>query len=384
MPVPPLPLELVSLVVDHLATLLEGEGRGRRANGTSVSLVCRSWRKLGTELAWRTVVVESVAQARSVVAHLEQHSTPASCVRELDIRNGDASIGREFTRTVSSTLGLAEVFRLPIRLGAVRVDYASWLTSSLLVHELSRTEHAATLTKLAISTSNFDCAPSIFLRELAQFSGLSSLTLQAFWTGDIGVLLSSSSPSRHLLLTHLDLSLRAGSADSILPKQFNRGILDLISPSTLRHISCTAGTLDDLPFSSLASFTTLAQITLSVVDLPITTTLFDDMIALVQNLPLLWAFRLTKGDSGETTPAQRRVLTSTFPLTKLLSLLPLHLREFVLDGFDYPRSSFPPAKAPDDGTPTVALVSAADEEPLVPLQRDPLGGGVWWVVEGEA
>ncbi|GAA5864173.1 hypothetical protein JCM8547_001278 [Rhodosporidiobolus lusitaniae] len=77
MPVRPLPIELVSQIVDEVGEFCRyGEqvnDEAMRANGLAIALVCRLWRPLGTALVWKTVVLDEATSAPPLVEHFKRY-----------------------------------------------------------------------------------------------------------------------------------------------------------------------------------------------------------------------------------------------------------------------------------------------------------------------
>ncbi|GAA5859744.1 hypothetical protein JCM8547_007009 [Rhodosporidiobolus lusitaniae] len=82
-PVPSLPLEFVSLILDALWTASGKEKTTRYSDGLLVALVCKAWRPLGLKLTFRRVVLESSAEAEAIVEHFKELPHLPSFVKEV-------------------------------------------------------------------------------------------------------------------------------------------------------------------------------------------------------------------------------------------------------------------------------------------------------------
>ena len=82
MPIPSLPIEIVSEIVSYLRTSLAKDAREAIKAGQSISLVCRSWYTIGQALCWRTLTLEATAFP-SLVNHFTLHPHLALLVRGL-------------------------------------------------------------------------------------------------------------------------------------------------------------------------------------------------------------------------------------------------------------------------------------------------------------
>ncbi|GAA6036123.1 hypothetical protein JCM8097_006627 [Rhodosporidiobolus ruineniae] len=90
MPIPPLPLEIVGLIIDEVRLGLENDEE-RWSNCRNLALVCREWRSLGTAAYWHTVGLESPDEGLQVDRHLKRYPHLASLVRMLELRGEDGS-----------------------------------------------------------------------------------------------------------------------------------------------------------------------------------------------------------------------------------------------------------------------------------------------------
>ncbi|GAA6005100.1 uncharacterized protein JCM10292_005566 [Rhodotorula paludigena] len=83
MPVPPLPLELVRLVFDHLAHMIDSQ-RERIEMGARLSLVCRAWLGMAQHLAWSMLVVKQ-GQDEALLQHVLANKGVLALVHHLVI-----------------------------------------------------------------------------------------------------------------------------------------------------------------------------------------------------------------------------------------------------------------------------------------------------------
>ncbi|GAA5948293.1 hypothetical protein JCM10213_002226 [Rhodosporidiobolus nylandii] len=110
--IPQLPLEVVALVVKHLRyPPIQGINCNRytpdnlrHRHGLAIALVCRAWRRLGPDLAWREVSMDFPADAR-VLGHLltwrrvgetiVQHAPPYPSLRTFEFSFRDDDNGQD-------------------------------------------------------------------------------------------------------------------------------------------------------------------------------------------------------------------------------------------------------------------------------------------------
>ncbi|GAA5841882.1 hypothetical protein JCM11251_005410 [Rhodosporidiobolus azoricus] len=371
MTVPPLPVELLSLIIDHLASLLDNNDVLRRQNGLAVALVCRAWRKLGTDLAWNTTRLDSVDRMRRVVAHLEQHPTLAEHVQHLELEDDESFEAAEVNRTILNTTCLFNLISPTLRLVSLRCDEQDWVVGSLLVHELSRSRSAATLQHLSIREAPFEHDISAFLAAISRLPRLSNLSLSLLWTSDVQATSAFNLPASVLPIDYLHLQLYDNGAAQGLALQLCRGLINLVNLSTLREFSCIVSSADLSVLSALSRFPHLSRVSLlfhAPDALPVLRALVNVLAHLRQlnymNIVLL-------PDDGSGDPALRlHTSASTFVLGDLLTAIPPSLHHLSLNGIDFPPASFPALKNAERMAQALVTLQAEGEEANRYLYRE--------------
>ncbi|BGP15385.1 hypothetical protein JCM10213v2_003353 [Rhodosporidiobolus nylandii] len=139
MPLPSLPLELVSLILAELRLSCRNDNE-RRTIGRNVALVCKAWESLGLGIAWHTLELDSPAKVKSATAHFATHPRLLRFVREHRVAGRG---GVPADRTPSSESGQTaadEVIALWARSPSVlslAIITPSWLHCDRLVFALS-------------------------------------------------------------------------------------------------------------------------------------------------------------------------------------------------------------------------------------------------------
>lgn len=373
MPVPPLPLELVPLIVDHLGCLVEDEPLERQRNGLAIALVCRVWRSLGAGLVWKHVVLESPEQARRFVAQLSQHCSGIDHVRGLDIQNGTATDAGEFGRSLSTTMRLAEIGAFPIRLTSLSLNRMCWLVGSLFLCDMSRTDSASTLQHLSLIDRRFDCDPELFLLAISRFSRLRTLHFDVSSCNDIGPVPTLDRARTPLPLIALTLAFFELEASTTLPMHFISALLSLVDPTTLRHFTGIVERAEPFPLPSLTPFTNLDRLFFHLHHLENPSSFLPDLVRLFPNLPALRFLQIFSNGDG----MQKLVPPAVLTLPTLLKALPPSFLRLAIDGVCFPQSAFPTGREPRPVWDGAAWLQAEGEEDYVVLLRD-RSDGKWW------
>lgn len=141
MPVPPLPLELVALIVDELAASCSEDQKQRLANGRNVALVCRSWSSLGTAVVWRNVVLHSPEELSSLLSHFERHPKLPLLLKELYLveaegaeEDDDSAATQEEALLVGSQV--KELWTTCSNIQQLEVSTPPWLPAAALFDNL--------------------------------------------------------------------------------------------------------------------------------------------------------------------------------------------------------------------------------------------------------
>jgi len=79
MPIPSLPLDIISEIACHLRTPLKSDTREAIKAGQSLSLVCRRWYPIGQALRWKDLEI-GIVSVPSLLAHFDLHPQVARLV----------------------------------------------------------------------------------------------------------------------------------------------------------------------------------------------------------------------------------------------------------------------------------------------------------------
>ncbi|GAA5882999.1 hypothetical protein JCM1840_001107 [Sporobolomyces johnsonii] len=271
MAIPPLPLELVRLIVDQASDKLQE--RERHELGSAVALVQKSWRSPGQALAWHTVTV-TLACDDPLLKHLLHHEQLLPFIKDLSILTREAS--RHETRR-DTALTPAEENLIPrllqrcTRLETVHLPDDS-LNTPMLLGQLAPLPSAAKLHHLtAMVRQGTGLDGELFVNSLAAFTALRSLHLSIVeWIVSTRSRAPPSPfPAPLLNLVELDFNLFVGghSGDSTR-RAMLEAIFSLVNLSTLRHLTLNCVIRNDGPFlsASLPLTTSLVTLTLGSFD----------------------------------------------------------------------------------------------------------------------
>ncbi|GAA5864446.1 hypothetical protein JCM1840_000500 [Sporobolomyces johnsonii] len=230
MPIPPLPLELVRLIVDHASDDLEE--CERHELGSAMALVQKSWRSPGQALAWHTVTL-NLACDDPLLKHLIHHEHLLPFVKRLaiEMKDGDQAeeeLDNQEYLCRNKAMTSSEVDLIPRLLqGAAKLDH---------------------LTAMVRKNTGLDGEQLI--NSLAAFTSLRTLRLHiAEWFAAPYSRAPSPVPAPRLLnLVELAFALFVGSQSGpSIRHALIDAVLSLVNLSTLRHLTFNPFFRDDGP-----------------------------------------------------------------------------------------------------------------------------------------
>ncbi|GAA5915624.1 hypothetical protein JCM6882_002365 [Rhodosporidiobolus microsporus] len=338
MPVPPLPLEVVSLIVDHGAASAEDEQERRRL-GVRIALVCRAWQELGIRAAWRILTLD-MDKDEHLLAFLLERPTVLSNVRELDIKGQrpfeepeEHDDGTESAGTRSAVQRLFDTCP-----GVVKLLFDDFPPTIDLVDMASRSPMRVTVQKVTCSTLGLEGDISRLAAALSTFQHLHTLRVLAkFWGAQYP---PPAEPTSKLKLRCLDLLLGtylAADADTSV-----RAMLSACDISTLEKVQIAVIHSADvvLPLHTANSLTTLVLATVSP---PIVRAILASLLTSLPSLINLRYLSINTKSYDTITYVQDDL--SPIPLHTLLFAFPPSLQLVCLSGlyFEYDLSIIPQA-----------------------------------------
>jgi hypothetical protein len=241
MPLPSLPLELVTLIVLELRLSCDDD-TARRANGLAVALVCKSWVLIGEQVVWHRVVLDSAAQATFLLKHFEEHKHLPKLVKDLkvgkptvkpasDDEASDDEALDDDEDPASTCADLASLWTCCTSITELEYDETTWMTTGSFLKGL---RNLKALRNLAFLFSTMEAEePLVFLDTLNFLTNLEELTVISMsevprcrWVR------APSQPPLSLWQLKYVVSPSGGG------QQFINHLLDLIKPETL--LSCVS------------------------------------------------------------------------------------------------------------------------------------------------
>ncbi|GAA5829799.1 hypothetical protein JCM11251_007882 [Rhodosporidiobolus azoricus] len=271
MPVPPLPLEVVSLIAEEVRLSYTSE-KDLRADGTSVSLVCRAWQPLGERIAWYTLVLDSSRKAHWANERFIDNVRLATTVRAIAVprelparekqKTSDSSQMAEWEEPGSAEANVSDILEVCELSEVLLLEEPPWLDLEVV---LSLFPPLPRLLAFHFETriQGFAQGPR-FLHALSTMSRLYRLTLRM--PDNIDYSENTSSPTSPLTLLPLEQALLRCNRWTVnqpgSPRyRLTRDLLPLINPSTLRSLELNLD-CDQLPLiDSAFSFPVLDKIT---------------------------------------------------------------------------------------------------------------------------
>ncbi|GAA5947132.1 hypothetical protein JCM10213_001431 [Rhodosporidiobolus nylandii] len=146
MPLPSLPLELVSLVLTELRLSCRND-TVRRVIGRNVALVCRAWESLGLGIAWHTLELDSPARVKRATAHFATHPRLLLAVREHRVTGNHSVLANRTPSNGGGPTAADDVVALWARspnVLSLTITTPSWLDCDrliLVLHSLDSLRH---------------------------------------------------------------------------------------------------------------------------------------------------------------------------------------------------------------------------------------------------
>lgn len=246
---PPLPLELVSLIVDELALSYEKDDAARLSNGQNIALVSKAWAPLGTAVVWTQVRLASSKQLEFLLAHVDKHVGLARLVKEVSLVEHTSEDNEEASQdspaaTIATSSALERLWSTCHRTSRINVETPSWIDLETLLPHLALLQHLHHLELRPSVDMALIAKIATLLPLLSALTSLQSLVVHAATRtmcpspdgSSTGVL-----PLRELVCLSACVSNRQAEQHSM-----QSYLLSLTNPSTLRH--CTLHSISaDLP-----------------------------------------------------------------------------------------------------------------------------------------
>ncbi|GAA6036040.1 hypothetical protein JCM8097_006580 [Rhodosporidiobolus ruineniae] len=265
MPVPPLPLEVVGLIVDSLADSLQGDWPARRENGKNVALVCRAWRSLGANLAWRHVFLETREQQDSLVKHLRRRKNLGEQVRTFEYRIpedwqphlDDLMPGRGAPTRPRPLIHRLDKLCPNLRAFSWRHNYES---VEEVFYNLAHSPLASSLRRLSIGSTADDY--DRLLDQLANFPNLDDLAFDGCAPTWHTSTRTPSLPTNLLRIRTLKVHHTVPGADPNRAAVFLHHLLPLLDPTSIRKCSFFLETGTSFPLEWLVNASSVTHVRL--------------------------------------------------------------------------------------------------------------------------
>jgi len=395
MPQPPLPLELVALILEPFHDI-DDDGE-RRKVGERIGLVCRTWLPLGRAIVWHRVSLQVVADQR-LAEGLVAHPSSTSAVRHLIIEPDDFEIGAEIERgreaSRPSALGNDDMCEAALVKSIEVVEACARLESlafdlihpSSLFDRISRAHTASTLTRLRASvTLRDDFGGADLFRALGRFASLKDLHLVVCDTEDVELDLGNVVPAHKLPVVTLKLDVLV--EDAVKAQLVGGAIHGLFDPSRMQDLVVTGLGAASPSFGWLSRYEYLDMVCLAALNGDDFDSAFTNVVAALSAHPrirhVLFVYEPGTWPSGELPPM------SPVPLGIFLKALPPRVRHYVVQGLtcddtlgllDSPRVD----KIVDDVRVELLFRSGEDDERRVRretvVHRKLSGGGSTWAL----
>ncbi|BGP15446.1 hypothetical protein JCM10213_005138 [Rhodosporidiobolus nylandii] len=275
MPVPSLPLELISLVLLELRLSFRnkpGESRPPRENILNVALVCKAWKPLGLGIVWDVVLLDSPAATRRAVDHFRAYPHLLQLVRGYDLRDSPSVSGDTAQALLITQRGqrptlageILELWRSGSALDSLVIASLSWLDHDHLLHAMPRVDNLKQLRALCLGMSagpDPTLHNAICLSLLSTFRHLSEVALVLKFHGARWLDLPPiPRPVDRLRLSLLLLSFEAGHGTDVYRQVASRYLLDLVEPRILTALVLALEPSDLSFVDSLTRFDNLRQV----------------------------------------------------------------------------------------------------------------------------
>ncbi|GAA5955341.1 hypothetical protein JCM10213_005136 [Rhodosporidiobolus nylandii] len=403
MPVPSLPLELVSLVLTQLGASCDEddqvqEAKSRRENGLSIALVCKAWRSLGEAFVWHDLVLDSPAATRRATQHFRVYPHHLQLVRDFVLRDGadpsaDTAGGLLSSWRSQRPNPAEEIIALwsagPV-LKQLLFEAPSWVDHDQLLYamlDLDNLQHLYGLALVLGQATDPTLENALILSYVSRLRHLRVLVLVLDFAGVRWITLPSIRPPSQLQpLSTLYLSLASQDSTDTRRKETFAYLLDFVRPPTLTSLALFLEPDDSAIVATLARFSNLAEIE----------TWFDNVNRcgpLIQHLFAVLAAlsppHLSLGIKARP-PEQRFPLPGFDTLPVLLGAIPSSVKSLKFNNvyLAATAASLPPVIADkpneaDVGTTLKVLLDLGDGEGPVEHVLVKLTDGSWRTVKSE-
>ncbi|BGP15406.1 hypothetical protein JCM10213_005094 [Rhodosporidiobolus nylandii] len=398
MPVPSLPLELVSLVLARLGPSCDEDdedAKSRRENGLSIALVCKAWRPLGEAFVWHDLVLDSPAATRRATQHFRVYPHHLQLVRDFVLRDGadlsaDTARGLLSSRRNQRPNPAEEIIALwsagPV-LERLLFTEPSWVDHDQLLCamlDLDNLQHLRGLALVLGQATDPTLENALILSYVSRLRHLRVLVLALDFAGVRWITLPSIRPPSDLQpLSILCLSLASQDRTDTRRKETFAYLLDLVRPPTLTSLVLALEPGDFAVLNGLARFGNLADIGIWFDNL-------DDCVPLIQHLFAVLAAlpRDLSLDIGARPPEQQFPLPVFDTLSQLLGAIPSSVESLKFNNvyLAATAASLPPVIADkpneaDVGTTLKMLLDLGDGEGRVEHVLVKLTDGSWRTVQ---
>ncbi|GAA5908463.1 hypothetical protein JCM8208_006204 [Rhodotorula glutinis] len=393
MPQPPLPIELVALILKPFHDL-EDDGE-RRELGKRIGLVCRTWLPLGRGIVWSRVSIQVVADQR-LAGGLVAHPAAAAAVRHLVVEPDEFELVTEIGSGAEggrpSALGdddmceaalikSVEVVEACARLDSLAFDL---IHPSNLFDRISRARMAATLTRLRLSvTLRHDFGGADLFQALGRFASLKDVQLVVCDTQDVVSDLNDVVATCELPAVTLELDILVN--DPVKARILGGAIHGLFDPTKMQDLVVSGFGAASPSFQWLSRYEYLDTVCLAALNGDDFDSAFTNVVAALSAHPrvrhVLFVCEPAVWLSDDLPPP------APLHLHELLKALPPFVRRYVVKGLtfedtlgllDSPRVD----KPVDDVRVELLLRLPEDDEGRVrretAVHRERTGDGVSW------
>ncbi|GAA5930780.1 hypothetical protein JCM3775_003864 [Rhodotorula graminis] len=341
MPQPPLPLELVALILEPFRDIKDdGE---RREIGERIALVCKTWLPLGRDIVWHRVSIKVVADQR-LAEGIVAHPSSAAVIRHLTVEPDDLQLPMELEADAepsgtsafldddvyqAALVKSVEVVEACARLDSLALDF---VRASDLFNRLPRARMAAALTRLHLSvTLRADFGGADLIEALGRFTSLKNLELAVCDALDVVVDLSNVVATHKLPVATLKLDILVG--DPVKVRLIGDAVHGLFDPGRMQHLTCAGLGAASPSFAWLSRYEYLDTAVLMALYGDDVDSAFTNVVAALYTHPrvrgVLFAYE------PYTLPSDTIPPTSPVPLGAFLKALPPQVREYVVQGLTF-------------------------------------------------
>ncbi|BGP15360.1 hypothetical protein JCM10213_001448 [Rhodosporidiobolus nylandii] len=277
MPVPSLPLELVSLILTELRISCGDDDEALREAGRSISLVCKVWKPLGLGVAWYRLTLDSPAKTRRAARHFRAYPHLLSFTRDFCVSRGENGAEDHDLRVLASPEELPTVADEVVAmwagctsLSSLKVSVPGWLEVDRLMFAMPALPHLRQLQHLALVPSvpeDSTLLLAIFLALLPTFTKLRSLHAglpfaQIRWVAFPPLF----PPEQRLPLEDLTLAILELESSAVLNQRTALHVLELVSPATLSRLTIDIAPHDLSILDLLPRFPHLFDLSLGLIN----------------------------------------------------------------------------------------------------------------------